>query len=397
MLPKNRSPEFKFSALGRFEFSDSYIKLRNLLSMSLKGASSKMGNIKAISLFSGAGGMDLGFLRAGIEIVWANDFEKNACETYRKNIGDHIVCGSILDVDYKTLPDCDLVFGGPPCQGFSVAGKMDKDDPRSKLIFAFQKVVEAKHPRYFVMENVAALAKLEKFAEVRNRLFSKYREMGYNTRYMVLDSSDYDTPQKRERMILIGTTDTYDMIQFPEKCNRKISAREALAGLDAPGTGNNQGVCKAKITVAASPILRKSQYAGMIFNGMGRPIDLSRPSQTLPASMGGNKTPIIDEHLLKDENAEDWLKQWHSFIMKKEPFDAYSITVPSHLRRITVSEAARLQGFPDEYEFFGSQCHKFKQIGNSVPPPFAYHVACAVVRSFHGDRGKEAVQMEFLF
>ena len=83
-----------------------------------------MNKIRAISLLSGAGGMDLGFIRAGIEVVWANDFDKNACDTYKANIGSHITCCSILDIDYSTLPDCDLIFGGPPCQGFSVAGKM---------------------------------------------------------------------------------------------------------------------------------------------------------------------------------------------------------------------------------------------------------------------------------
>ena len=340
--------------------------------------------VKAISLFSGAGGMDLGFLRAGVEIVWANDFDKYACETYRANIGTHIICGSILDIDYNSLPDCDLVFGGPPCQGFSVAGKMDINDPRSKLIFAFQDIVATKRPRYFVMENVAALAKLEKFAEVRKRLFDKYTEMGYNFRYMVLNSSDFETPQKRERMILIGTTDPFEQIQFPTKCTRVITAREAWKGLARPGTGNNQGICKARITVAAFPVLRKSPYAGMIFNGMGRPINLDQPAQTLPASMGGNKTPIIDDSLLADPNANDWLKEWHAFIQTGRKFDAYSIEVPPQLRRITVSEAARLQGFPDGYVFYGSQCHKYKQIGNSVPPPFAYHVATAVLNSMAG-------------
>lgn len=340
--------------------------------------------IKAISLFSGAGGMDIGFLRAGVNIVWANDFEKNACDTYRKNIGDHIVCGSILDIDYSTLPNCDLVFGGPPCQGFSVAGKMDANDPRSKLIFAFQNVVAAKCPKFFVMENVAALAKLDKFAAVRERLFGKYREMGYHIQYKVLDSSDYDTPQKRERMILIGTTESMDRIQFPIKCNHHITAREALTGMDAPGIGNNQGICKARITVAQHPVLRKSPYAGMLFNGLGRPIDLERPSQTLPASMGGNKTPIIDTLLLRNPQSDNWLETWHKFVMQKKDFDAYSIIVPEQFRRITVSEAARLQGFPDNYEFCGSQCHKFKQIGNSVPPPFAYHVAQAVLKSMQG-------------
>jgi len=353
----------------------------------------QVGKIRAISLFSGAGGMDLGFIRAGVDIVWANDFEKNACETYRKNIGDHIVCDSILNIDPTTIPDCDLVFGGPPCQGFSVAGKMDKDDPRSKLIFAFQKVVEAKRPQYFVMENVAALGRLEKFEDIRNQLFERYSQLGYNTRFMILDCSDYDTPQRRERMILIGTLDTVDKIQFPIKSAHKISAREALEGLDAPGQGNNQGICKAKITVAQAPILRKSPYAGMIFNGMGRPIDLSKPCQTLPASMGGNKTPIIDEKLLHNPSAEDWVQEWHDFLMKRTDFDAYKIDVPHNLRRITVSEAARLQGFPDGYQFVGSQCHKFKQIGNSVPPPFASRVAEAVVASMQGVKIQQEGQM----
>ena len=343
-----------------------------------------MNKIRAISLFSGAGGMDLGFIRAGIEVVWANDFDKNACDTYKANIGSHITCCSILDIDYSTLPDCDLIFGGPPCQGFSVAGKMDANDPRSQLIFAFQDVVACKKPTYFVMENVAALARLEKFAPIREKLISRYDALGYKTRFMVLDSIDYETPQKRERMILIGTMHSPSDIQFPLKCKNIITAREALLSLDPPGVGNNQGVCNAKITVAQTPILRKSPYAGMIFNGMGRPINLDRPSQTLPASMGGNKTPIVDDLLLRNPKADNWLEHWHKFLMSGEKFNAYDIEVPRNLRRITVSEAARLQGFPDNFRFMGSQCHKFKQIGNSVPPPFAYHVATAVVASIKG-------------
>ena len=125
-----------------------------------------MKKIRAISLFSGAGGMDLGFTRAGVDVVWANDFNAAACETYRLNFGEEIHHGSLIDFDYTALPDCDLVFGGPPCQGFSVAGKMNPDDPRSKLVFEFQKVVDAKRPQFFVMENVAALGRLAKFAAV---------------------------------------------------------------------------------------------------------------------------------------------------------------------------------------------------------------------------------------
>ena len=324
--------------------------------------------------------MDLGFRKAGIEVVWANDFNKAACETYRANFGEEIHEGSLMDFDYATLPDCDLVFGGPPCQGFSVAGKMDPKDPRSKLVFEFQRVIAAKRPRYFVMENVAALGRLEKFASVRKRLLDGYRRMGYCVRFKVLDSQYYSTPQRRERLIMIGTTDVVDKIKFPAPCKTLITAREILSGLDEPGTGNNQGVCEARITLAKKPVLRISAYAGMLFNGLGRPIDLSRPCQTLPASMGGNKTPIIDTRLLKDSAATDWLKTVHAKAAKG--VDMGKVKVPRFMRRITVSEAAALQGFPREFEFCGSRCDKYRQIGNSVPPPLAYAVAKAVVKSF---------------
>ena len=330
---------------------------------------------RAISLFSGAGGMDLGFRRAGFEVVWANDFNAAACETYRVNFGDEIHCGSILEVDYSALPDCELVFGGPPCQGFSVAGKMDPDDPRSRLVFEFQKVVAAKRPRVFVMENVAALGRLSRFEGVRGRLLEGYRKLGYNVRYEVLDSQFYDTPQRRERLIMIGTTETRARIEFPARSDRLVSAREVLERFDPPGTGNNSEACEARITLAKNPVLRSSPYAGMVFNGMGRPIDLSRPCQTLPASMGGNKTPIIDTRLLADVNAEDWLAGIHRKALKGVCLSGTK--VPSFMRRITVREAAALQGFPDDFVFEGSRCDQYRQIGNSVPPPFAEHVARA--------------------
>ena len=338
--------------------------------------------IRAISLFSGAGGMDLGFRKAGVEIVWANDFNKAACETYRANFGEEIHEGSLMDFDYATLPDCDLVFGGPPCQGFSVAGKMDPKDPRSKLVFEFQKVVAAKRPRYFVMENVAALARLEKFAAVRKRLLSGYAKLGYAVAYQVLDSQHYSTPQRRERLIMIGTKDGADAIRFPARQQTRISARDVLLGFDEAGMGNNRDVCDARITLAKRPVVRSSAYAGMLFNGLGRPIDLSRPCQTLPASMGGNKTPFIDTRLLRDPNAENWLESIHRKALsgKWRPH----CKVPSYVRRITVNEAAALQGFPATFHFCGSRCDRYKQIGNSVPPPLAYHIAKTVIRSMKG-------------
>lgn len=332
---------------------------------------------KAISLFSGAGGMDFGFRRAGFDVVWANDFNRAACETYRQNFGPEIHEGSIMNFDYDALPACDLVFGGPPCQGFSVAGKMDPDDPRSKLVFEFQKVVAAKRPRYFVMENVAALARLEKFAPVRNALLDEYARLGYRVEYRVLNSQEYETPQRRERMIMIGTLDEAGTIPFPRPRRQRISARQAIQAFPPAGEGCNQGVCAAAITMAQHPVLRASPYAGMLFNGLGRPIDLDRPCQTLPASMGGNKTPFIDTALLANPNAADWLTATHQALVNgANPND---FVVPPQFRRITVTEAAALQGFPANFKFSGSQCDKYKQIGNSVPPPFAYCIARAIM------------------
>lgn len=336
--------------------------------------------IRAISLFSGAGGMDLGFRKAGFEVVWANDFNKAACDTYRANFGDEIREGSLMDFDYEKLPDCDLVFGGPPCQGFSVAGKMDPHDPRSKLVFEFQKVVAAKRPRYFVMENVAALARLDKFEIVRKRLLAGYERLGYSVAFRVLDSQYYSTPQRRERLIMIGTTDDVGNIRFPRRQGKLIRARDVLEEFDDAGVGNNQDVCDAHITLAKHPVLRNSAYAGMLFNGLGRPIDLERPCQTLPASMGGNKTPFIDTRLLRDPHADSWLEQIHGQALDGKW--ARTRRVPAFLRRITVNEAAALQGFPRGFCFCGSRCDRYKQIGNSVPPPFAYHIARAVMRSF---------------
>ena len=203
--------------------------------------------------------------------------------------------------------------------------------------------------------------------------------MGYVVQFKILDSQFYGTPQRRERMIMIGTRDVKRKIAFPTRCKRLISAREVLSSLDEAGTGNNLGICEAKITVAKHPVLRSSPYSGMLFNGLGRPVELDRPCQTLPASMGGNKTPIIDTARLRNPDADDWLKQIHLRALDGEDITKYP--VPSSFRRITVSEAAALQGFPPDFTFCGSRCERYRQIGNSVPPPFAYHIARSVAKS----------------
>ena len=341
--------------------------------------------MKAVSLFSGAGGMDVGFHQAGFEIIWANDFDKDACATYRINHGEQIHLGDINNfmADLEQLAATDEItclFGGPPCQGFSVAGKMDAHDPRSKLIWSFMDAVRLTKPQAFVMENVKALATLDKFREIRECLFKTAHQLGYDVDLVVLNAKDFGVPQARERMFLIGFKDQPNHFRrtIEEEREATPKLRDVLLSVGKIGTASNQRVCNAKITAATSPVLRRSPYAGMLFNGQGRPLNLEGHAATLPASMGGNRTPIIDNEALY-ENKPSWIEEYHDHLMKGgQPLAPAS--VPSRLRRLTVDEAIALQTFPTTYQFVGPQSSVFKQIGNAVPCKLAYAVATAVAK-----------------
>lgn len=341
-------------------------------------------SVRTVSLFSGAGGMDIGAICAGAKIIWANDMRKEACASYALNIGGHIHQGDIngLLPSLSGLPDVDLVIGGPPCQGFSVAGKMDADDERSRLVWSYAKAIEMLRPRAFVMENVKALATLTKWASVRVSLMEKFQEAGYSVNYMVLDASDFDVPQARERVFFVGFRnnmpsfpDLEEMIK-PYETKAK-TVREALRVLDKAGEGNNKNTCKAKITLTSKPVLRKSAYAGMLFNGLGRPVKLDGYSATLPASMGGNKTPIIDERALY-EGQTPWVETYRSRL-EDNPAIAGTEQVPGYLRRMTIDEARVIQTFPMDYQFCGSQSSQYTQIGNAVPCNLSKAVCSMVI------------------
>ncbi len=337
---------------------------------------------KGISLFSGAGGMDVGFKNAGFDILWANDINQDACNTYAANHGEMIECGNIDGFlpQLKKYEDIDVVFGGPPCQGFSVAGKMDPNDPRSHLIWSFMDVVEMVRPKAFVLENVSALAKLTRWVDVRQELAKRAIKLGYAAKILVLNASEYGVPQSRERMFFIGFREIKDLANL-DNCfipyqREAPKLRNILLNLGVAGNPKNSRICRAKVTLATKPVLRRSPYAGMLFNGQGRPLNPDGYCSTLPASMGGNRTPIIDENHLYFSK-ESWVEWYHSKLMKGHdplPFDS----APDCLRRLTIDEALRLQTFPDDYEFIGKQSSIFTQIGNAVPCLLAEAVASTV-------------------
>lgn len=332
-----------------------------------------------VSLYSGCGGMDIGFAWAGFEPIWSNDIDPVAVDTYRRALPGHeSTCGDISSLRHRPgLGAADLVIGGPPCQGFSVAGRMDPSDPRSKHVWRFLEMVEAVRPKAFVMENVKALAMNRRWTGLLDDLRLRAEDLGYEQRLYVLNAADFSVPQARERMFLVGVKhgEGHHCEPLPDSAHQRPSLRDALDTLPQFGSPGNDTVCPAKITTAKAPVLRRSPWAGMLFNGAGRPMDLDRPAPTLPASMGGNKTPIVDQKQIDSDGGEPWVVSYHRHLWEGGvPREA----VPGELRRITVEEAAAIQTFPRGMDWAGPQSARYRQIGNAVPPELAYRVALSV-------------------
>lgn len=336
---------------------------------------------RVVSLFCGAGGLDLGFADAGFRIVYATDWDKDSCDTYRANIGDHVEQADVAELKGASLPQCEVVIGGPPCQGFSVAGHMDPDDPRSKMVWHFVRLVRELAPKLFVMENVKALSALSRWRAVREELMYQLCSAGYRAEMLVLNARDFGVPQSRERVFFIGTSEGLPPVgRVDATCDQIVTVRDVLEKLPEPGVPPNLGVCKAKVVPAKNPVLRRSLYAGMLFNGQGRPTNLDSTVNTLPATMGGNRTPIVDEEELRHRKPS-WVKAYHRRLMAG---GASATRAPARLRRITVTEAALLQTFPLGFEFSGRQTSQYRQIGNAVPAKLGRAVAEAVMRSLNG-------------
>lgn len=346
-----------------------------------------------VSLYAGAGGMDIGFALAGYRPVWVNELDRHAIATNKAALsqlartrphldGDRLIHrqGSILNVPVFEQPFegvAELVIGGPPCQGFSVAGKMDPNDPRSNHVFTFMDVVERVRPKAFVMENVKSLYQNSKFEAVREGLRERADELGYGAEMYLCDASHFGVPQARERMLFIGVLGGDPVAPTPTTAHRPPTLRDTLATLPRWGAPGNDSLCNAIITPARKPVLRKSPYAGMLVNGAGRTMDLDAPAPTLPASMGGNRTPIIDQDEL-DHGTSPWIVDYHAHLMAGgAPCDE----IPERLRRITEQEAAAIQTFPSGMSWHGPQSARFRQIGNAVPPLLAYAAALAVNRA----------------
>ena len=345
-------------------------------------------SVNTLSLFSGAGGLDIGAIQAGAKIIWANDMMKDACDSYSINIGDHICQGDINSYipslsQYKG--NIDLVIGGPPCQGFSVAGKMDEDDERSKLIWSYVKVLETVMPKAFVMENVKGiisaplkhtpLAERDKndpeqhLGTVLDVILSEFNKLGYKTVYGVLDAVNYGVPQFRERFVLIGSRDNEDIfLPFPthfqmhqDPAYRWRTLQDTIKDLE-----HDCGECAAfsKDRLAYLRLVpeggnwrdlpeavRMEAMGGAYGSGGGKVGFYRRPSYSQPSPT------LVTSPVQK----------------------ATMMCHPTQDRPLSIQEYARIQQFPDDWKFMGTSVAKYRQIGNAVPVGLASALGKAVL------------------
>lgn len=327
---------------------------------------------EAIDLFSGAGGLSLGLQAAKWKLRGAVEFDRDAMATHEANFTGLDQIGSdIRDVDFSAFDDIDLIAGGPPCQPFSVSGKrMGAFDVRD-MVPEFVRSVREARPRAFMMENVAGL-KAARFEGYLERQIEQLAGLGYNVRSAVLTAADFGVAQNRRRLFLVGIRKDKQRNEFefpepthgPDRSVGYVTVREALKGTpkDLP---NN-----AKVVFCKNPVLRSSPYAGMMFNGKGRPLNLDGVSHTIPASAGGNRTHIFDPLGV--------VPAYHRDLIRGGKPRAGEL---SEVRRITVRESARLQSFPDDFEFTGRQSSRYSQVGNAVPPLLAAAVAAQIANA----------------
>jgi len=321
-----------------------------------------------LDLFAGAGGLSLGLEDAGLDVVAAAEWDDDALTTYAKSHpGADLLPGDIAQVDFRAFRGAiDVVAGGPPCQPWSDGGKgLGHDDPRD----GFPKFIEAVRviaPRAFLIENVAGLTRGARRVHFL-RIMSDLEKLGYEVTEQILSAADFGVPQRRKRLFIVGTRS--GGFSWPDPAHGAAADQRWRVAGDVLSKETVLGEPNGSIvTYAKRPDLRPSPYDGLLFNGGGRPIDLTDLAPTLLASMGGNKTPWVDTLGV--------VPGYHaSLLAGGEPL----IGVVPGARRITVAEAAALQTFPEDMIFAGPRSSQYRQIGNAVPPSLARAVGRALV------------------
>ena len=325
--------------------------------------------MKVISLFSGCGGLDLGFKQAGFEIVYANDNDQDVWETYTKNIGAHMDQRSLFGVPSSEIPDADGIIGGPPCQSWSLAGAMRGiGDERGQLFYEYIRLIRDKNPKFFVAENVPGMLSKTHIGEFR-KIIWEMEKLGYLVSYNLYDARNYGVPQERKRVIVVGYRKDLGIRYVPPEPThiksisngidgatkeRWVTLKEAISDLPeaVPALEKNR----------PNPAVKFPNHEYMVGNFstiyMSRNRRKRWDEQSFTIQAGGRHAPLHPD----------------SCPMERVGTDKWVFT-GSYYRRITVREAARIQTFPDSFIFYyANVAQGYKMVGNAVPVRLAFNI-----------------------
>ena len=289
-----------------------------------------------VSLFSGAGGLDIGLHRQGFQTIWANDIDQDACQTHKDWSGADVVCGDIGKIGFEVVPKGDIIVGGFPCQGFSLAGPRKIDDKRNTLYRYFVKLLGINKPYAFIAENVKGILTLGN-GEIITAIIEDFSDKGYNVFPTLVNAADYGVPQDRWRVIMIGFRKDMGISEykFPEPFDYKVTLAEALKDFSNP---SDHDICNASYS---SRYMSRNRKRGW-----------DEVSYTIPA---------MAKQVALHPSSPDMVK------LEEDKW----VFGEGKTRRLSWQECAAIQTFPKNMNFAGNLTSKYKQIGNAVPVKLA--------------------------
>lgn len=325
--------------------------------------------MKVVSLFAGCGGLDLGFEKAGFEVVWANEYDSSIHATYRLNHPKtHLCTLDIRDIRANDIPDCDGIIGGPPCQSWSLGGRsLGIEDDRGKLVYDYIRIVKDKKPKFFVMENVPGMV-TPRHIKAFDEFLNSFRKAGYTVKYELMNAADFKIPQDRLRVIIVGIRNDLNVeYLFPTKLDSTpITLLRAIGDLKTPPAPYNN----ERVNVEDNTIFNHDYYTGPYdkkFMARNRVRGWDELSFTIQAQAKNEPLhPQAPKMVYVSSNER-------IFVKGKEQL----------YRRLSVRECARIQTFPDSFKFvYDKVIDGYKMVGNAVPPRLAYYIALSIKQCF---------------
>ncbi|MDR0917985.1 MAG: DNA cytosine methyltransferase [Oscillospiraceae bacterium] len=335
-----------------------------------------------IDLFSGCGGMSLGFEHAGFKVLLGIDNDSMALHTFESNHKEaKTLCDDITQVGYSKIKEIigeqaiDVIIGGPPCQGMSLSGFRNYDDPRNRLYLSYIRLVKEIQPKAFVIENVPGLAALFGGA-IKDSILEEFSKLGYSVKYKILVASDYGVPQRRKRIIFVGIKGNINNFIFPDPFGCEICCEMALSDLPPLNGAFLGSEIQEYMSTPLSnyqTLMRKNSEK--VYNHIAAEHSERVKEIISLVPNGGNYKDLPEEF----KQSRNFHVAWTRFNRNK--------TAPTidtghrhhfhyeYNRVPTVRECARLQSFPDDFIFYGNKTQQFRQVGNAVPPLMAQAIA----------------------